>query len=222
MKGFQNRTQVTHTAICKRAGKIKDSLPKLSGRRPKTVLLDASGVKVYGEGEWKVKIHGKSKRRKWIKVDIAVDPNSQEIQAVVTTDCNTADSTAVPDLLDQVHWGTNEVIADGAYDKTKTRTEIRKRGMPALIPPPKNARYKGKNDQRDLAVLAIQGLGGDADARSLWGKLTGYSKRALVETAFSSIKKVFGDRLYSQMPEKQCVENYIRCLLVNKMKNLKT
>ena len=221
-KNLQKECELpTYTSICKRVSKLKGSLPKLSRRRPETVLLDASGLKVYGEGEWKVKIHGKSKRRKWIKVHIAVDPRTQEIQGVVTTESNVADSTTVPQLLDQIHWGVKQVIADGAYDRQKSRTEIRKRRLTSLIPPPKNARYKGKNDERDLAVLAIQGLGGDADARSLWGKLSGYSIRALVETAFSSIKRLFGDRLFSQITEKQEVENYIRCLIVNKMKNLR-
>jgi len=54
-------------------------LPKLSSRRPKVVLIDASGIKVYGEGEWKVKVHGASKRRKWIKLHITIDAKTQEI-----------------------------------------------------------------------------------------------------------------------------------------------
>lgn len=66
----------TYSLICKRASDLEALLPKLSSKRPKVVLLDATGIKVYEEGEWKVKIHGASKRRKWVKLHIAVDENT--------------------------------------------------------------------------------------------------------------------------------------------------
>ncbi|WP_068468635.1 transposase [Candidatus Protochlamydia phocaeensis] len=80
----------TYSLICKRACLLKDSLPKLSLRCPQTVLLDASGLKVIGEGEWNVKIHGSGRPRKWIKIHLAVDPKTQEIvaHAITVSQCS--------------------------------------------------------------------------------------------------------------------------------------
>jgi hypothetical protein len=72
----------------------------------------------------------------------------------------------------------------------------------ALIPPPKNAHYRFTDSERDPAIAAIRGLGGDQEARSVWDKLSGYNRRVLVETAFSRLKRLFGDRLFSQRFEK--------------------
>ena len=180
-----------YSTICKRAKDLLQSIPSLSSNKPKVILLDASGIQVFGEGEWKRKIHGVGRPRKWKKIHIAVDANTQEIVAVEITNSNVADCQMVEALLDQTPNELKEVIADGAYDGYRTRESIRKRKAKGLIPPPKNARVKRKDRERDRAILEIMGLGGDKKARSLWGKLTGYSRRALVETAFSRYKRVF-------------------------------
>ena len=98
--------------------------------------MDASGAKVFGEGEWKVKIHGKQKRRKWVKVHIAIDASSQEIVAETTTKSSIKDGQALKILLEEIKDPLAGVIADGAYDEKAARTEIRKRKAKALIPPP--------------------------------------------------------------------------------------
>jgi hypothetical protein len=207
----------SYSLICKRAISIKSSLPPLSKCHSSTILVDASGAKVLGEGEWKVKIHGKQRRRKWVKIHIAIDAVTQEIVAETTTKSSMKDGKALKTLLDQVKDPLANVIADGAYDERAAREEIRKRNAKALIPPPRNARLHGTDPNRDDAVLIIRGLGGDKMAKSIWGRLTGYSIRALVETAFSRMKRLFGERLFSKIPEKQEVENRLRCILLNKM-----
>jgi hypothetical protein len=88
----------TYSLICKRASKLEALLPKLSSRRPKVVLIDATGIKVYGEGEWKVKIHGASKRRTWIKLHIAVDEKTQEIIHLEITNGHEADCKIGPKI----------------------------------------------------------------------------------------------------------------------------
>ncbi len=211
----------TYSLVCKRAASLKKCLPRLSSRRPSTVLIDASGVKVYGEGEWKVKIHGPGRPRKWVKIHIVVDAKSQEIVAVATTGSSTHDSQMTKHLLDNVPSSVRVVIADGAYDGTNAREAIRQKKAQALIPPPKNARYRGLDDERDQALKLIRGLGGDKKAKSLWGKMTGYSRRALVETAFSRFKGLFGERFFSKTAKRQEVESYLRCLLLNKMRTAK-
>ena len=75
--------------------------PELSKRRPQGIILDATGIKVAGEGEWKVKIHGKAKRRKWLKVHIAVDAKTQEILGLDITDGHTADCSIGEKLINR-------------------------------------------------------------------------------------------------------------------------
>jgi len=194
------------------------SLPKLPKAKSQIVLLDASGMKVYGEGEWKRKIHGFGYHRKWVKLHIAVDPDTQDIVSAVMTPSNVHDGQVTENLLDQIEGKVTEVLADGAYDGS--REKIERRGAKAIIPPPRNARYKNTDRDRDKSILEIAGLGKDQLARSIWGKLTGYNRRVLVETAFSRLKRLFGDRLYSQITENQIVENMIRCELINKMNRI--
>jgi hypothetical protein len=208
----------SYSLICKRVGDLNLSLPILNSRKAVVIILDASGAKVCGEGEWKVKIHGRGRPRKWVKLHIAIDAASQEILAEHTTESNTADGSMTEKLCNKVRGKIKLVLADGAYDGKKSREAIRKRNAQALIPPPKNARYRGTNSERDQAIAVIRGLGGDKEAKSIWGKLSGYSRRVLVETAFSRMKRRFGDRLFSKSFDKQRIENTARCLLLNEMR----
>jgi transposase len=207
----------TYSLTCKRASRLNIGLPKLSAKKLHTIIVDASGIKVLGEGEWKVKVHGKGRPRKWIKLHLAIDARTQEIVAELTTESDIGDPTAFPSLFAQVNRRVKEVLADGAYDSANIRDLIKQQGGKALIPPPKNGVCNGLDIDRDQAVLDIRALGGDKMARSIWGKLTGYSRRALVETTFSRYKRMFGDRIFSRTQERQLVENRLKCLLLNKM-----
>jgi len=207
----------TYSLICKRAKALCRKLPRLSPRRPVTVIVDSTGIKIQGEGEWKVKIHGKGRPRKWIKIHVAIDEKTQEIVGELCTEPSVGDATAFPSVLNQVRNHVKTVIADGAYDGRKVRLAIQEKGGRALIPPPKHAVYQGIDPDRDRAVLDIRALWGDKTARSIWGKMTGYSRRALVETTFSRYKKMFGDRVFSKTRERQIVENRLKCVILNKM-----
>lgn len=204
-----------YTSICKRAKRLE--LPKISNKRPQVVAIDSSGVKICGEGEWKVKVHGKSKRRRWLKVHICVDPKSGEIIAEKTTIHTVHDGEVLDHILSQTPKSVDTILGDGIYDGRRYRERIRKWGARALVPPPKNAKLTYRDPDRDEAVKLIRGFGGDIKARSLWGKLTGYSQRSLVETAFSRMKRMFGASLFSKEIGRQVIENRYRCLLLNKM-----
>ena len=207
----------TYSLICKRASKLEALLPKLSSRRPKVVLIDASGIKVYGEGEWKVKMHGKTKRRKWIKLHIAIDAKTQEIIQLEVSHGHRADCRIGPRLIKKLPRSTKMVMGDGGYDTKQCREMIKEIGAEELIPPRKNGRLTKNLQRRNNAILEIKGLGGDQIAREIWGKLTGYSKRVLVETAFSRIKRLYGDRFYSKKSESQRTEGHIKCKMLNQM-----
>ena len=192
-------------------------LPKLSSRRPQVVLIDASGIKVYGEGEWKVKIHGVSKRRKWIKLHIAVDANTQEIIQLEVSPGHQADCKIGPKIIGKLPKATKTIMGDGGYDTKRCRKAIKSIGAKELIPPRKNCRLTKDLERRNNAMLEIKGLGGDNLAREIWGKLTGYSRRSLVEASFSRLKRLYGDRFYSKKMETQKVEGHIKCRMLNQM-----
>lgn len=207
----------TYSLVCKRVKALNAHLPKLSTRRPSTVIVDATGLKVYGEGEWKVKVHGKGRPRKWVKLHVAIDENTQEIVGEMTTESSVGDSKAFRSLFKQIPHRVRTVIGDGAYDGQDIRNIIRQQRGRALVPPPKHAVCQGEDSDRDKAVLNIRALGGDLIAKSIWGKMTGYSRRALVETTFSRYKKLFGERTFSRSLDRQIVENRLKCVLLNKM-----
>jgi hypothetical protein len=207
----------THSLICKRASNLEALLPKLSSRRPKVVLIDATGIKVYGEGEWKVKMHGASKRRKWIKLHIAVDEKTQEIIHLEVTHGHEADCKIGPKIIDNLPKSVDTVIGDGGYDTKRCRQAIHQVGANELIPPRENSRISPVLTRRNNALFEIKGLGGDKLAREIWGKLTGYSRRALAETSFSRLKRLYGERFFSKKMEPQKVEGQIKCKMLNQM-----
>ena len=115
-------------------------------------------MKVVGEGEWKVKVHGRGRPRKWVKIHIALDEESQEVIGEVTTTSRVGDASKTEELLKQIKNRVKCVKADGGYDKKSARQAIAKRKAGSLIPTPKNGRYKGDGSERDKALLEIRGL----------------------------------------------------------------
>ena len=103
----------TYSLICKRAGELDFILPKLSSSKSTTILIDATGIKVYGEGEWKVKVHGASKRRTWIKLHVAVDKKTQEIVRLEVTSSREADCKIGPEIINDLPSSVDTVIGDG-------------------------------------------------------------------------------------------------------------
>ena len=157
------------------------------GAQPTTtglhLLVDSTGIKMLGEGEWKTKKHGADYRRQWRKIHLGIDAATLEIRAIEVTDNATGDAPMLPCLLDQIP--TEEVVAsvsgDGAYDTKGCHEAIAQRGAQALIPTRKNA--KPWKDQRPGAkarnaiLAATRRLG-----RKIWKKWSGYHRRSLVET----------------------------------------
>ena len=131
-------------------------LPKLSSRRPKVVLIHATGIKVYGEGEWKVKMNGVARRRKWIKLYIAVDECTQKIIRLEITKGHTADCKVGPKIIAGLPKSVNIVIADGGYDTKRCRKAIEQIGAKELIPPRKSRRFSATLGGRNNSLLEIK------------------------------------------------------------------
>lgn len=206
----------SYTQICRRAAKVK--IPKLSNRKVTDIVVDASGLKIFGEGEWLVKKHGKSKRRKWRKIHLSVDPNSHEIMTCKLTDGNRSDCEQLPDLLEGLD-NLKRVYGDGGYDTKNCHEIIMDAGAEPIIPPRKRGRLNEPPwaTHRNNSILEIMGLGNDDLGKSIWKRLKGYHKRSLVETAFSRYKGLLEGSLYSRNRESQISESQIKCLALNKM-----
>lgn len=214
----------SYTQICRRAGSLGGKAKRLSTGRVKHIIFDSTGLKVFGEGEWKVRIHGKSKRRTWRKFHIGIDADSQDIVVHELTTNDVGDAEVATRLMDGLPSSVKSVRGDGAYDAGHFRERIEQAKAHAIIPPPRNATYKeaqvGWERRRDEAIVEITGLGGDEEARRLWKVLVGYHKRSLVETAMFRIKWMLGDRLKSRTMGSQRTEVLCKCLVINKMNKL--
>src|SRR3954454_7353691 len=206
-----------YTTLCRRAATVRVTLPKRA-EGPLHLVLDSTGLKVYGEGEWKVRQHGYSKRRTWLKLHLAVDPRTHEIQAAMVTDPGVTDAEMVPPLLEQVENPVKSAAADGAYDRRSVYEALGKRGAGAVIPPRRDARIhrhgnaSGPRLARDENLRSIRKIG-----RSAWKRESGHHERSLAETAMFRLKTIFGDGVSSREEARQATEAGIRCRALNIM-----
>ena len=129
-----------HTTLSKRGKDLKVNLSKKTNQSL-NIVMDSTGLKIYGEGEWKVRQHGVSKRRTWRKLHVGANPQDGEIQAVLLTENNVSDDAAVEVLLEQIEQEITEFAADGAYDKRKVYDALNAHSpdVHILIPPRRNA-----------------------------------------------------------------------------------
>lgn len=178
-------------------------------------------MKVYGEGEWKVRQHGYSKRRTWRKLHLAICPDSHEIIFEFLTDNKVADCEVYPNFLEAMPKSVKRTYGDGAYDTERCYRANIKHGSTPIIPPHRNAVFRASAspcmEMRNNSLLEISGLGGDDHARRLWKKLKRYHRRSLAETAMFRIKRLFGNDLKSRTLENQRAESRAKCEALNRM-----
>jgi IS5 family transposase len=211
-----------HSTLSRRGKTLKVKLPKKTSNSL-NLVLDSTGLKIYGEGEWKVRKHGYSKRRTWRKLHLGADPENGEIQAVLLTENNISDDAVVKELLEQIEQTLLACAADGAYDKRKVYDALNKHSpeVKILIPPRKNARIwqhgnsKAERLKRDENLRYIRKHG-----RQQWKDDSGYHMRSLAETAMFRLKTIFGAELSARLIDTQTTQTLIRCLALNKMTHL--
>ena len=211
-----------HSTLSKRGKTLKVKLPKKASGSL-NLVMDSTGLKIYGEGEWKVRKHGCSKRRTWRKLHLGADPENGEIQAVLLTENNVSDDATVKELLEQIEQELLACAADGAYDKRKVYDALNEHSpdVRILIPPRKNARIwqhgnsKAERLKRDENLRYIRKHG-----RQQWKEDSDYHMRSLAETAMFRLKTIFGDELSARLLETQTTQAIIRCLALNKMTHL--
>ena len=210
-----------YTTLCKRAKHLTIELPTTASG-PIHAVLDSSGLKIYGEGEWKVRQHGYSKRRTWRKLHLSVDSAAREVQAVGLTEASVDDAEAGKDLLNETQAPIEKLSADGAYDKRKMYQSCETHEVKQInIPPRRDARIwqHGNSSKpplpRDQNLRRIRQVG-----RKRWQEETGYHQRSLAENAVFRFKTIFGDHLVSRELPQQITEARIKCLTLNRMTQL--
>jgi len=205
------------STLSRRSGEITVNIPK-NDKEKITAVVDSSGLKVYGEGEWKVRKHGWSKHRTWMKMHLMIDPDG-EIRAADLTGNNITDADAVSGLLNQEDAEIEKFVGDGAYDKKKVYNVCqRKKIENIIVPPRKNAKIfnhgnlKRKPRPRDENLRQIR-----KTTRKKWKEKTGYHVRSLSETAMFRFKTIFGDKLNSRDFKRQKTEFLLSVSILNKM-----
>ena len=227
-----------YTTLCKRKKDLKVTLSTRKRKGPLHILVDSTGLKVYGEGEWKVRKHGYSKRRTWRKLHLSVNEDTQEIEIAVLTEVGKDDAGAAHkpgivtrspcplgtggQMLQDIPDPVERVSGDGAYDQRKfykacATCEI----ADVVVPPRRNAHIWQHGNSakpplvRDQHVRRIRRIG-----RERWKQETGYHRRSLVETTVFRFKTIFGGSLMARTFDRQIVEALIKCKALNSMTQL--
>ena len=186
-----------YSSLAKRAKTLKvDINVAFQGRKVVDLVVDATGLKAFGEGEWKVKQHGASGPRMWRKLHLAVDPTSHQIVAEVLTPSSCSDGEKALELVDKSNVTVNKFYGDGAYDQWKIHNGLVEREIEPIIPPRRGCKIKqhgncnAKPLPRDEAVRHIY-----RHSRKSWKESSGYHRRSNAETAMSRMKIAFGERI---------------------------
>jgi transposase len=210
-----------HTTLSRRASKPrapnKRQFSRVPDKGPVHVLIDSSGLQIYGAGQWLEEKHGTRSRRNWRKLHLALDADSGGIIAQVMTDQDAGDASQVEPLLEQIEMPIGQFTADGAYDGNPTYEAVIRHspGATVVIPPRANAVEQPASDptdQRNQHIAAI-----DADGRMKWQVDTSYGKRSLVENAIGRYKSIIGTRLKARSFAAQQTEVAIGCGVLNRM-----
>lgn len=204
-----------YTTVCRRSDGLAVNLSASKGAVT-DLVVDSTGLKVYGEGEWKVRKHGAGKHRTWMKLHIAADGDTQQVEAVTLTSNAVDDATEVGALLGQVSKTVRSFRGDGAYDKDKVRKVLYKNNIRQVIPPQHNAvadkKKQGHRKERDMAIKASKELG-----RKEWKIRTGYHHRSKAETVMFRYKTILGGSLAARKAGHQKTEVAVGCKILNIM-----
>lgn len=204
-----------YTCVSKRASTIKVSYRQPPKGQITDLVIDSTGLKVFGEGEWKVRKHGHEKRRVWRKLHLAVDPVSHDIVAAEVSLENVHDAEVLPTLLNPLRRQLGTVYADGAYDAKACHELITRKGATACIPPRKNAGLWEEGHPRNDAVLVMR-----KEGLPHWKKASGYHRRSLAETAMCRFKQLLTGKLSLRKYNNQVGEVMAYVCAMNKLNAL--
>ena len=217
-----------HTTLSRRAETLEVPRPRSgsstedgTGAEPMHLLVDSTGLKLCGAGEWLIAKHGMRRRRAWRKMHLGVDADTGRIVASELTTHDVDDGSQVGPLLDQVAAPLASFTGDGAYDQDGVYASVMERYPKArIIVPPRSTAVPSQTaetapTQRDQHLRLIRGGG-----RMGWQRASGYNRRALAEAAIGRFKRVIGDGLRSRTEQRQATEMTVAIMVLNRMLEL--
>jgi len=211
-----------HSTLSRRMAGLKVRLPFKASGQGRHLVCDSTGLKVYGEGEWKVRTHGISKRRTWRKLHLQMDEATHEIIVCGASENSVSDDEMFVRMLAANEEEIEQISADGAYDRRRVYQAIEERKIKrAAIPPRRGARIwrhgnrKGERLIRDENLRCIRKKG-----KPKWKRESNYHRRSLAETAMFRYKTIFTDKLQSRQIDNQFQEMIIKCAALNRMTHL--
>ena len=210
-----------YSTVSRRQGVLQAPVSPTLRSDPRHVVIDATGLKVYGAGEWHVWKHRVSRRRTWRKLHLGVDESTKEIVAVELTESRVHDSQQVPSLLEQIPDPIGQVSGDGAYDTRACYEAVLQRGAVPTFVPRRTAQPCAAKDPtgwraaRNRILQQIETYG-----RSAWQVLSGYTRQSIAENTVFRFKVLFGGRLWARGLETQRTEARIKCSVLNRMTRL--
>src|SRR5215212_610280 len=211
-----------HTTLSRRAVTVdvpqpRRPSPEAGGEAaPLHLLVDSTGLKLCGPGEWLVEKHGTRTRRSWRKLHLGVDADTGQIVATTLTTHAVDDGSQAGPLLDQVAGPVASFTGDGAYDQDGVYASVAERHPEAaVVVPPRATAVPSETaesvpTQRDRHLQLIAEHG-----RRAWQRASGYNRRALAEATIGRFKRVIGNELRSRTEQRQASEVAIAVIVLN-------
>ncbi|CAO3363617.1 IS5 family transposase [Azospirillum palustre] len=210
-----------HTTFSRRSTDLAVASALVRTDGPVTVVIDSTGLKVFGRGERHLEKHGGTARRCWRKLHLAVDPATGEILASALTGNEEGDASLVGPLLDQVTGPIGAVLADGAYDGEPVYRAVAERAPDAeVIIAPRSTAVPSDTagsapSQRDRHIQRIVERG-----RRGWQRAVQYGRRSLAEVAMLRYKVLIGRSLRARTLPAQKAEAKAACAVINRITSL--
>jgi hypothetical protein len=210
-----------YSTVSRRQGVLQVPLSALPQSGPRHVVIDATGLKVYGTGKWHVWKHRVSRRRTWRKLHLGVDETTKEIVAVELSKSRVHDSQQLPTVLEQIPDPLGQVSGDGAYDTRTCYEAVLHRGATPVFVPRRTARpgtaenFAGWRTARNHILQQIETYG-----RSACRVLSGCTRQSIAENTMFRFKRLFGGRLWARGMETQCTEALVKGTVLNRTTQL--
>lgn len=221
-----------YTRLCRRARTIKIQLTQTIHRSsPICVLVDSTGIKIYGESEWYASKYGQQRRHQWRKLHLSIDHENQMILSAKMTPAYVHDATYFTSLVEQLPKETpvHTIIGDGSYSLPRCHLVAKHRSALLIAPPHRNSRKQSENRNyaqqsglpvRDASIEFVRQYPSHEIGLKAWKHATDYHRRSLVETAMFRLKSVFGDTLRARHVDTQQQLLLVRCAALNQMTSL--
>jgi len=214
-----------HTTLSRRAATLDVPPPGNVGvdvgSEPMHLLVDSTGLKLCGKGEWLLEKHGTATRRSLRALHLGIDPGTSRIVTATLTSKDVDDASRAGPLLDQVAGAVASFAGDGAYDQDRVYDNVTQRhpGTAVVVPPRATAVPSDTAEtlptQRDGHLQRIAEHGCMA-----WQNASGYNKRARVEATINRWKQVIGDELRAHADGRRATEVAVAVHALNRMLEL--